>query len=592
MCGIIGAVGNIPNKEIFEKGRNVIRHRGPDDYGMFYDKKQEVALGHNRLSIIDLTKDGRQPMKSADGRFVMVYNGEIYNYLELKQELSDMYNFRTKTDSEVLLAAYIVWKEKCLDKLNGMFAFAIWDNLEKRIFCARDRLGEKPFFYAMSNNTFLFSSEIKGLLALGIKREPNERIIFEYLYYGLYDHRDETFFNGVKSLRPGHLLIFEDGKLIIRKYWSLKENKYDFKGITFNDAKERFRGLLADSIRLRFRSDVPVGLNLSSGVDSNSILFYARDVTGHDIPTFSMCLESDEFNECPIITTHLSAAQKRKWHSIMLDPAEVLCLAEKMNVIQDQPYGGIPTIGYLKLNMLAEKCGTTVLLEGQGLDESLAGYRYYLKEHERDHNKINNNDTFNNYIAIDYSQDMTPLIDRTVLSQEFVKGFESSDLKTYLETPFESHLLNAQYRDMVYTKLPRVLRFNDHVTMALGRELRQPFLDHRIVEFCFWAPAEFKIHGNNQKVLLREAMKPYIPDVIGSNHKKSFGTVQTEWFRKYFKNDILELIDSPRFKSMKYWDHTALNDKTIRFLNGNGDNSFFLWQCFNLELWFRTYINT
>ncbi|MBI2637661.1 MAG: hypothetical protein HYW88_02055 [Candidatus Sungbacteria bacterium] len=190
MCGIMGVVGKLPQKKKFEYARDVLAHRGPDDHGVYYHREEKIALGFRRLAIIDLSSAGNQPFFSNDERFVLVFNGEIYNYPEIKEELKDQYDFRTKTDTEVLLASYIRWGENCVEKFNGMFAFAIWDKKERKLFCARDRLGIKPFFYHTDSGTFLFSSEIKSLLALGVPRIPDEHVIFDYLYYGFYDHTD------------------------------------------------------------------------------------------------------------------------------------------------------------------------------------------------------------------------------------------------------------------------------------------------------------------------------------------------------------------------------------------------------------------
>lgn len=583
MCGIVGVLGNIPSKNKIKKARDVLEHRGPDNAGLYYDKQENIALAHRRLSIIDLSSAGIQPFFSNDKRYIIIYNGEIYNYLELKNELADFYNFKTKTDTEVLLAAYIKWGYKCLDKLNGMFAFAIWDKEKKELFCARDRLGIKPLFYTTIRKTFIFASEIKALLALGAKKEPNENIIFDYLYYGFYDHSDETFFKGIKRFPQAHYMILKDNQIKIKKYWDLTDNGNKKLQLSKKQVQKKFKELLADSIKLRFRSDVPVGVNLSSGLDSNSLLHYAYKAVGtKEISSFSICTESKEYDECALINNYLDNEQKKLWHRSFLTPNEVFPLAIQMNKIQDQPFGGVPTIAYAKLNEKAKEKEVTVLLEGQGLDELLAGYKYYEIEYKKDLGQKSNDD------SIGRSQDATKLIGSEIMDKSFIK---SKKRKLSFKAPFSSHLLNAQYRDIMYTKIPRVLRFNDHISMAYSRELRLPFLDHRIVEFCFHLPSKYKINSGVQKSLMREIMKDYLPDIVNKKPKKAFTAVQVEWFKNHNKNEILAILNSSSFRKRKYWDYKKLMQAIGHFFEGKIDNSFFIWQCINLEMWLKKYID-
>lgn len=588
MCGIIGILGKIPEQKIIEQARDKLQHRGPDDSGIYYNPTEKISLGHRRLSIIDLSNDGHQPFFSHDKRYVMVFNGEIYNYLEIKEELKEIYNFQTKTDTEVLLAAYIQWGEKCLDKFNGIFSFAIWDIELKRLFCARDRLGVKPFFYYLDHERFAFASEIKALLGLGVFAKINESVIFDYLYYGIYDHSEQTFFKDIFSLEPGHYLIWQDNKISIKKYWDLADINNELQNWSEDEIKCQFKELLTDAIRLQFRSDVPVGINLSSGLDSNSLLYYSKQVTGQDVHTFSICSSSKEYDECELIAHVLNDQQKKTWHTANLEPHEVFLLANKINIIEDQPYGGIPTIAYDKLIAISKKDQVTVLLEGQGLDEILAGYKYYELENKKDllaDNSVKNSE----FTSLSYSQDMTPLTDVNILDKNFVAKYKEKKLN--FPEPFNSHLLNAQYRDLRYTKLPRVLRFNDHVSMFYSRELRVPFLDHRLVEFCFQLPAKFKINQGVHKFLMREMMQDYLPEIIKNKPKKAFGAIQTEWLRDYHKKEVMEIINSDSFKNRIYWNHDELIKKINNFYTGEGDNSFFIWQCINLELWFREFMD-
>ncbi len=593
MCGIIGIVGKIPDKNTCEKARDVLEHRGPDSAGIFYEPKNNIYLGHRRLSIIDLSSAGQQPFFSNDKRYSITFNGEIYNYKEVKKELDGLYEFKTKSDTEVLLASYIIWGEDFLQKLNGMFAFAIWDSQEKSLFIARDRIGIKPFFYHHAEDgTFSFASEIKAILKLGIKAKQNEGIIFDYLYHGFYDHTPETFFQNIYQIPAAHFAIWKDGKLTIKKYWDVS-NAENIIEENEEKIKEKFLELLADAIKLRFRSDVPVGLNLSSGLDSNTLLYYSKKITGENVHTFSVCLPSEEYNECLLIENFLSENQFSKWHTSGFDRDTLFQAALAMNQVQDQPYGGIPTITHAAAYQSAKENNITVVLEGQGLDEILAGYKYYQLEHEKDlleertSKKLNEDEE--KLSSLEYSQDMTKLIHQNIFDQEFIERHKNRVLK--FNKPFKSYLKNAQYRDLLYVKLPRVLRFNDHTSMKYSRELRVPYLDHRLVEFCFSLPAKFKLNDSSQKVLARESMENILPDIVNAKQKKSAGAVQTEWLRNNFKKEVFNILESESFKSRGYWNHEELIKQANDFYSGKGNNSFYLWQCINLEMWLRNYID-
>lgn len=573
MCAIIGQIGGVLDKGQFEKARDVMEKRGPDGKGAFYDEENAVALGHRRLSILDLSTAAAQPMVSPDGRYQIVFNGEIFNFLELRKELPE-YSFKTNSDTEVLLAAYAKWGPKCLDRLNGQFAFAIYDTKTGEIFCARDRLGILPFYYSLEGGAFRFASEIKALLALGVPAEANDRTIFEYLRYNAYDHSEETFFDGVKRLSPGHYAIWKNGKLEIRTYWDLAAMKVEegkYEKISEGEAIGRFKELLESAIRLRFRSDVPVGLNLSSGLDSMSMLFFTNATIGK-VHMFSAGLNDERYDEAGYLKKLLDAEQRRLLTTSQLIPEKVWPLAEKLNAIEDEPYGGLSTINYLNLYEETGMPGVTVLLEGQGVDEILGGYRYY-QEGGADQ---------------DFSQDLTREGAADAIAPDFAAKFSGA---LRFPRPFRSGLLNLQYRDLRYTKLPRVLRFNDHINLAYSKELRPPYLDHRLVEFCFFLPAKFKIDGERRKVLLRDTMKGVVPEADRSRAKVFFGAFQTDWLRRYFKKEVYEIIESDSFRSRPYWDYNKVKERADRFFAGEGDNSFFIWQWINLEMWLRKFID-
>lgn len=574
MCGIIGSVGKIPTEKEIKAACDLLAHRGPNDEGLYYAASEGVALGHRRLSIIDLSPAGHQPLFDQSGRYAAIFNGEIYNYLELREELSADYRFKTKTDTEVLLASYIKWGKAAPRKFNGMFAFAIWDKVKKELFLARDRAGVKPLFFTWQNGTLYFASEIKALLPFMKEIRPNRAIIYDYLAFGLYDHTEETFFEDIERFPAGYSGFVREGKLELSQYWDLGKVIPFPENVSDDQIERKYKTLLADSIKLRFRSDVPVGITLSSGLDSNSIHYFARQVVNSDFELFTMCSKVEDYDECEILTGVLTADEKKHWHTCYPDLENVAALAEEMNETQDQPYGGIPTLAYAKIHETAAAAGITVLLEGEGGDELLGGYKYYLSA-EKNKNS--------------FSQDMSLATDALILNPSFLKEHEGR--KAQFEAPFDSNFRNLQYRDFKYTKLPRVMRFNDHASMSYGRELRFPYLDYRLVEFCFALPERFKIRNRAQKYLARKSMAGVAPDAILNAPKKFFGALQIELLRGSLKEWAKSIIESESFRSRGFWNYEMLDEKVEAFFRGEGDNSFFLWQCINLELWFRKFIN-
>ncbi|KKL48503.1 hypothetical protein LCGC14_2324860 [marine sediment metagenome] len=376
MCGIAGIVGKSANIENAKWMSRVLAHRGPDQEGYFHEGR--IALGHRRLSIIDLSEAGKQPFYNDDKSLVLVFNGEIYNYLEIRKELNKKYQFRSKTDTEVLLYAYQEWGIDCLSKFIGMFAFAIYDKKRDLIFCARDRIGKKPLFYYKDNENFFFASEIKALLSIGVPRIPNYKIIYDYLYYGYYDHTNETFFKDIFSLPQGHYFLIKDNNFTIKKYWEVGDRLINIKFKREKSLISKFKELIIDSLSLRLRSDTPIGVTLSGGLDSSSLmaiidqLFEKKDT----IFTYSIFYKNPIFSEEMYIN---EMADFKEWTNYNIRISHEDIKNHMLDVLrsQDQPYAGVPTIAYAELMKKARKNGCIVLLEGQGMDEMVGGYKYY-----------------------------------------------------------------------------------------------------------------------------------------------------------------------------------------------------------------------
>jgi len=349
MCGIAGIFGYGWKRSWLEAMVAIQHHRGPDGSGVYIDSNGLAGLGHNRLSIIDLSNTGHQPMASISGRFKITFNGEIYNYLELRRELRAEYEFRTQTDTEVLLAAYQIWGAECLDRLIGMFAFAIWDEATRTLFAARDRFGVKPLYYNFApDGTLKLASELKALLAAGAPFEPDLSTWAKYFAHGLYDNNSSTFLKDLHALPPGYSMVWRDGNLTLTQWYDLaKRVGQEFDDRYEQQISEEYMALLEESVRLRFRSDVPVGINLSGGLDSSTLLGLVQKFQGEEsgVKAFTFVTGDPRYDELPWVTQMLSKTN----HPLipcLLSSDEVPALAESVQVHQDEPFGGLPAVRF------------------------------------------------------------------------------------------------------------------------------------------------------------------------------------------------------------------------------------------------------
>jgi asparagine synthase (glutamine-hydrolysing) len=596
MCGIAGIIGDYKELQLDAMLASQ-HHRGPDATGKYLDAGF-AALGHNRLAIIDLSPQSNQPFKDTSGRYWIVFNGEIYNYIEIKAELQQQHDFKTESDTEVLLAAFIVYGKGCLERLNGMFAFAIWDNQEKKLFAARDRFGVKPFCYSLFNNTFYFSSEIKALHAAGIPKVADEKVWASYFAYGSYGMPDETFWEGIVQLPGGHFLEYEKNTLTINQWYCFEDEvAQQPQNLTFEQAKAHYVGLLKDSIKLRFRSDVPEGFNISGGLDSSVLLalvnmqensndngnnndnsniqekksvfigdfaatnpFYQRPIQSR-INAYTFYTNNSDYDELPWVE-QMIAKTHNPLTEVLLQSEEIPDLAQKMAWQQDEPYGGIPTLAYAKIFEQARKDGVLVLLDGQGMDEQWAGYDYYTQENEA---------TIQGVTDSPYKIKM--------LSDFFLAKAD----KPIYPKPFDDAVLNKQYRDLFYTKIPRALRFNDRISMAFSTELREPFLDYRLVEFAFSMPLDFKIRNGQTKFMLREIASEYLTDDLVFTPKRPLQTPQREWLAADLKGWVEQCFTELENSVYSNWfGNESLEKELQSYFKGNNQSSFHIWQCISL----------
>lgn len=569
MCGIAGIISSRGiGQDEFTNMDNMLKiqhHRGPDHKGSVKVAEQ-VLLGHNRLSIIDLSESADQPLFSNDQRYSIIFNGEIYNYLELREELLPHYNFKTDSDTEVLLAAYIHWGVAALDRLIGMFAFVIFDKEVNKLVMARDRFGVKPFYYAFDNQgNLLFASEIKTLHAAGIPKKENPAVWSAYLTKGRYQYDSQTFWAGIHQLVAGHYASFsthELSKTIQSTKWYHFVDRIEAlradQNYTIRSKEEHlkhYKALLEDSIRLRFRADVPVGFNISGGLDSSTLLGAVHQLLpNNSIEAFTFYCNDERYDELPWVENLISETNK-PLNKVLLEVDKIPALAEKVGYFQDEPYGGIPTLAYSQIFEEARKKGVIVLLDGQGMDEAWAGYDYY---HE-------------NSDSVVQGVTSTPLR-VNVLTEEFK---EAAKIEDYPK-PFEEEILNKQYRDLFYTKIPRALRFNDRVSMSHSTELREPFLDHRMVEYAFALPASLKKQDGQVKWALRQLAGEYLKSDLLLAPKRPLQTPQREWLTQnlleWVEKSVLALKEHPWFNA------EALEQEWEQFKQSEKDNTFFLWQ--------------
>jgi len=623
MCGFVIVVSdrskNYPEK-ISEASLDGLKHRGPDDKGILavkngeiiFPKEEElvsinpeVTLFHRRLSIIDLSSAGKQPMSTICGRYHIVFNGEVYNYVELREELKlKGYVFKSNSDTEVILNSFKEWKEDCIKKFIGMFALAIYDAKNRSIFIARDPFGIKPLYYCKWNGGIAFSSEIAPLLQLeGVCRIANPQRVFDYLRFSLTDHGSETLYRDIKQVPAAHYL-FVDTKSSkmhdVSKYWSINlDNETD---LSFDAAVKKLRNLFLESIELHLRSDVVVGTALSGGIDSSAIVCAIRYLKPDiDMHTFSFIADDRNVSEehwVDIVSNHVNSQS----HKVRLNQDDLMSDMDKLLVTQGEPFAGTSIFAQNRVFQMANKIGIKVMLDGQGADEILAGYNGY--QGARFATILKN---YNLIEAIKFLRQSSSWPARSY--EETIKKGVRALLPAYLQpiatriagNKFNADWLNMEWfidrgietnrssrggckksclkEDLKYSveeiSLPHLLRFEDRNSMAYSVESRVPFLTTKIVEFLFGLPESYLIDSNGtSKAIFREAMRGIVPDeVLDRRDKIGFQTPEKAWLGQVRPqlNNILEYAYSiPVFNASKLekewkdvWDGTKHFDYRI-----------------------------
>lgn len=582
MCGIAGLV-RLEDAELdarlLANMMDIVHYRGPDGQGFALFSHDDatvrtgndsatlrngqwpridVALGHRRLAIIDLSAAANQPMSYEDERYWIVFNGAIYNYVELRQELQSAgLPFRTTSDTEVILAAYRHWGLHCVDHFNGMFAIAIFDRTKRRVVCFRDRLGIKPFYYTLSDGIFRFASEIKQLLEAGAPRKVNPRLVFDYVISGTTDHCQETCFESVQQLLPSHRLVIQfangRGKMETARYWQ-PERRTEHRTLSLESASEQVADLLMDSVKLRMRCDVPLGSCLSGGLDSSSVVTLMaanRKALQQDTPQHTFTYQPDEAlidesHFAKIVSDHVGAES----HVTRIDPDELIRLLDTHLWHEEEPIANLSHFARARVMALAKQVGVTVVLDGQGGDELFLGYeRYYVPAFLtflRDYGPFKAFREF--WLATRHSKlGMSRLLlyaflfgntrVRAMYFKRRASGWMNpSFLKQndVLEVARTHHLgldtWEMQRRDMLEIQLPHLLRHEDRDSMASSIEARTPLLDHRLVEFVMSLGLHTKIHDGWTKLVLRHAMRAHLPsEILWRRDKLGFAVPQSKW---------------------------------------------------------------
>jgi asparagine synthase (glutamine-hydrolysing) len=625
MCGIAGFIAASEGKAAERAARldsmcRVITHRGPDEQGTAIEGR--AAMGMRRLAIIDL-ETGQQPIYNTDRSKLIVFNGEIYNYGELKQDLESRgYTFRTNSDTETIIHAYDAFGADCVDRLEGMFAFAIWDTVENRLFMARDRVGKKPLFYTMTpGGDFVFGSELKVLLEHGgVSREIDHGALDAYLTFG-YVPEELCIFKGVGKLEPGHYLTFQNSEIRSKRYWDFNFSEEPVTG-TEDEIAGELLDRLRDSVRARLISEVPLGAFLSGGVDSSAVVGLMSQIMDQPVKTFSIGFNEDSFDELKY--ARLAAGHfKTDHHEFILTPDSV-DIVDELVWHFDEPFADSSALPTYMVSKLARE-HVTVALSGDGGDELFAGYTRYVTDRERSrierlpyglrrnllrrlsealpHGARGKNFLFN--ISLDAAGRYIDSIShfngprkRQLYSGEMqskMNGTFARGERLYREIA-GSVASDDQTEKLLYldskTYLPSdILTKVDRMTMASSLEARSPLLDHKLIEFVARIPVSMKLKGSETKHIFKKAIAGFVPHEILHREKQGFGVPISEWINAKLKDRIIGDLSDRRSTERGYFDPKYVGLLIDEHARGRRDHSHAVWTLWMLELWHRRYID-
>ncbi len=619
MCGIAGVIDNSGslNEILLEKMSDVIKHRGPDDKGVFFDSENGIGLVHRRLSLIDLIS-GHQPMKSADDNCIIVFNGEIYNYKELRKDLLESgLKFNTNSDTETILNLYEKYGVKGFEKLNGMFAFCIYDKAEKKIILARDAFGVKPLYYSFTSNGITFASEIKAIL-----QNKNYKVELDYTAFNSfltyrYNPSPQTLFKNIFKLKPGEYLQYNFSGEYKLDYFSSATPQINYK-IVEDEATEEYSRLLDESVKRQLISDVPVGLFLSGGVDSAVIGYFMKKDSKEKFDSFTIGFEGEgsynEINDANISSDFINSLNRSKF----LSKEEYLNFFQKSFYHLEEPVAEatVPALYYLA--QLASKY-VKVVLAGQGADEPLAGYRRYYGE-----SKISKYQSLLNMLPVELLSQILPRnerLKRASYASKFTNEIERFLAIYTIFTPEQkNHLLNEDVKSKMtnddiellkplYSKAEKLddslskilyidtrmklsddlLMFGDKITMANSLEMRVPYLDKELVAFLETLPSNFKLRGNKHKYIHKKAAEKWLPSEIINRKKRGFETPMDEWLQGSFADDAKKLFNDKNSASRNFFDLDYLNNMIDAHKTGKKNYLRHIFALLSFEMWYKTF---
>lgn len=634
MCGIAGTIGRrgfaggASIRELISEMNDVIFHRGPDEWGFHLDEfpDGEVAIGMRRLSIIDVAS-GRQPITNEDGNIWIVFNGEIYNHHELRKGLVERgHRFSTRSDTETILHLYEEEGDRCVEKLRGMFGFAIWDSRDHSVFLARDRAGKKPMHYTLVGDTLVFGSELKSLFQHpSVKREVNLQAISDFLSFG-YIPDPATAFQNIHKLPPAHTLRYRNGQITLRKYWDFTYGAEEPTGKALDEREyiERLRELLFESVKIRLESEVPLGAFLSGGVDSSATVAMMSRAMNQPVKTFSIGFSEAGFDELKYARV-TAEAFKTDHHEFVVTP-DVCNLIEEVAWHHDEPFGDVSSIPTYVVSKMARE-HVTVVLTGDGGDEVFGGYERYVIERLREKfehipsvvrrnlmqrlsNALPRGFYGKRYLSTN-SKDAGPrFVDalaffdeeakRSMLSPEVRSRLGGYNSATAYERIFESPQSQSRLHRQMYldskTYLPGdVLAKVDRMSMAHSIETRSPLLDHKLIEFAQTIPASLKLRrterGFETKYIFKRALEGIIPQEIIYRRKQGFDVPIKHWLRNELSEMLDDTICSQSARQRGYFDHRVITGILDEHRRGVRDNARHLWGLMMLEIWHRLFID-
>ena len=626
MCGIAGII-NGGNAQLLARMSDAIVHRGPDDAGLQWFADSSSGLAHRRLSIIDLTPAGHQPMCNETGDLWIAFNGEIYNHQELRQELASKgVRFRSHSDTEVLLYAYQCWGEECLQKLNGMFAFAIYDSRRRRLFAARDRLGIKPLYYHFQNGRLIFSSEIKAILSSNLV--PKRPDLVALHTPARFQISPWTGFQDILKLPPAHCLVLQDGSLSVRQYWSL----HPFEQPANESALiEKLDVLLSDSVRLQMIADVPVGVFLSGGLDSSIVSALMRVNTQKEVHSFTISFSASDQKFERMTPDEIYARQVARqfgfsYHELEIRP-QIEELLPKMVWHLDEPLSDPAAINTYLISRSARNLGIVVLLNGMGGDEVFGGYRKQLAcltaesyqavvpsvlrrvmqrvadfipvaTSARGLKQVRWGKRFLSFAS-------APRIDRFLMSDLSLAPDQFSQLFSSRMSYYDTHFFKSQaerfepnglsyltqmcLNDTLVFLPEHNLTYSDKASMAAGIESRPPLIDHRIVEFMFSVRPRERIRWATQKYLLKKVAAKYLPHNIIHRPKAPFASPLRAWVRGPLSTMVGDLLSEQAVRTRGLYDPAYVTRLIVRDKQGIEDNAYLIWTLLTNEIWFRTF---